>query len=52
MSVNDQQRRDKMASMLYDNAAGGSRILSFRTKAAAADDAHINSNKVSVGGPQ
>ena len=43
----DRQRRKQTANILLNNKAGDSRILSFSTKAPAADDAHVNSLKVS-----
>jgi hypothetical protein len=52
--VTEQLRRQKMADVVFDNnhkkrdavAGGGSRILSFKSKAPAADEAHMNNLKV------
>jgi hypothetical protein len=46
LSMTDRQRRKQTANILLNNKAGDSRILSFKTKAPAADDAHVNSLKV------
>lgn len=60
-SFNDQQRRKNMSDLLHGsddgargNGTGNDRILSFRNKAPAADEAHINSQKVlySTGKPK
>ena len=48
LSMTDRQRRKQTANILLNNKAGDSRILSFKTKAPAADDAHVNSLKVST----
>jgi hypothetical protein len=44
--MTDRQRRKQTANILLNNKAGDSRILSFKTKAPAADEAHVNSLKV------
>ena len=47
-SASERQQRRKQTANILLNSTSDARILSFRTKAPAADEAHVNSLKVAA----